>query len=181
MIDAKELGIRCIKFDCHNKSNEGLEKLIYDFQDLMYYYANKKLSLSAKNDIMKSIEKLGTKAKDIECDEKVEPRKQEFLANMRKIYKNVRNADIDSLTVEDTEYMIKLMNYSIALGIKAKNSGDKEILLKQLSDNKKTWEIYLKPFTLKPFGDKLNVYNFKKLQAEMLGVIGSSYGVEDVE
>lgn len=181
MIDAKELGIKCIKFDCHNKSNEVLENYICTFQDLMYYYANKKISLSAKNDILETIEKLGTSTNEIDCDEKVEPRKQEFLTNMRKIYKNVRNADIDSLTVEDTEYMIKLMNYSIALGIKAKNSGDNEKLMKQLSDNKKTWEIYLKPFTLKPFGDKLNVYNFKKLQAEMLGIIGRKYGFDDEE
>ena len=38
MIEAKEIGIKCIKFDCHNKSNQKLENYIYTFQDLMYFY-----------------------------------------------------------------------------------------------------------------------------------------------
>lgn len=94
MIEAKEIGIKCIKFDCHNKSNQKLENYIYTFQDLMYFYNGKQITIQAKEDILKTIEVIGSKVKDIECDEKVEPRKQEFLTNMGKIYKNVRNTSV---------------------------------------------------------------------------------------
>ena len=107
MIEAKEIGIKCIKFDCHNKSNQELENYIYTFQDLMYFYNGKQITIQAKEDILKTIETIGSKVKDIECDEKVEPRKQEFLTNMRKIYKNVRNTSVGQLKKEDVEKLGK--------------------------------------------------------------------------
>lgn len=177
MIDAKELGIKCIKFDCHNKSNEELENYIYTFQDLMYFYNGKQISIQAKEDILKTIETIGTGVNDIDCDEKVEPRKQEFLANMRKIYKSVRNSTVGQLKKEDVEYMQKLCNYSVALSIKAKQAGN-DAILKQLEANKKVWNIYIKPFMDGKFGVTLGVANFAKIQKELLQIIGKKYDFE---
>lgn len=178
MIEAKEIGIKCIKFDCHNKSNQELENYIYTFQDLMYFYNGKQITIQAKEDILKTIETIGSKVKDIECDEKVEPRKQEFLTNMRKIYKNVRNTSVGQLKKEDVEYMQKLCNYSVALSIKAKQGGN-DIILKQLEHNKKVWNIYIKPFMDGKFGVTLGVGNFCKIQKELLQLIGKKYDFDD--
>ena len=179
MIEAKEIGIKCIKFDCHNKSNQELENYIYTFQDIMYFYNGKQITIRAKEDILKAIESIGSKVKDIKCDEKVEPRKQEFLTNMRKIYKNVRDTSVGQLKKEDVEYMQKLCNYSVALSIKAKQSGEDNIILKQLENNKKVWNIYIKPFINEKFGVTLGFGNFCKIQKELLQLIGKKYDFDN--
>ena len=173
----REISIAPIKFENHNKSCDKLEELIYEFNDLMYFYCGKVITYDAKQDILKAIEVIGTKIKDIDCNEKAEPRRHELLTNMRQVYRSVREYDVKHLSKDDVEQMQKLVNYSVALSIKAKQAGN-DAILKQLEANKKVWNIYVNPFMKGKFGVTLGVSNLVKIQKELLQVIGKQFDLE---
>ena len=174
-----EILVTPVKFENH-RSNDALDEVIYELQDLLYFYATKEIVVYAKCDILDTIEKLANKAKEIECDDKVQLRKDELLTNMRKIYKSVRSYEVHPYKKEDVEIVQKLIQYLVAKSIKAK-SGNIEQMLKQMEENKKAYKIYVKPFLELKLGVMLHTGNFIKIQNELLQLLGKKYMLEDYD
>lgn len=171
-----EILVKPVKFENH-RSNDELDKIIYEFQDLLYFYATKEIVVYAKCDILDSIEKMANRVKDIECDDKVQPRKDELLTAMRKIYKSVRNYGVHPYKKEDVEIVQKLIQYLIAKSIKAK-AGTMDDIVKQMEENKKAYKVYIKPFLEAKLGVMLHTGNLIKIQKELLQIIGKRYDFE---
>ena len=174
MITGQDLQLQPIRFNNHNKSDEKLEALIFQANDILYFFSRKIISPKAKDYILTEFEQIGTQAKDLEDT----PRKTEFVTALRHHYKSVRNADITLNPVTDIEEYQKLVNYEIAKSIKAKSMTYEDIL-RQLDENKKVNDLYVKPFQIASGkGYKLFTDNFNKLQSELLGLLGKKYNFE---
>lgn len=173
MVTGIELQLECVKFKNHDKSNPVLEDLIYQMNDLLYMFNRKVISKAAKEYILTEIERIGTRANELEDS----PRKEEMILALRKNYKTIRNADIKAPSAEDREDYTKLINYCVAKSIKAKN-GTIDTIIKQMNENKLVWDLYVKPFMKAKTLTNLDISNFCKVEKELLQIIGKKYDFE---
>lgn len=172
-----EILVQPVKFENH-RSNDELDKIIYKVQDLLYFYATKEIVYTAKSDILLRLERYAKEVKAVECDEKVQPRKDELLTNMRKIFKSVRNYEVHPYKKEDVETVQKLIQYLIAKSIKAK-TGDMDTIVKQMEENRKAYKIYVKPYLDAKLGVTLYTGNIIKIQNELIQMVFKKYSLED--
>ena len=171
MITGLDLKLEPIRFQNHIKKDEKLEALIFQANDILYFFNRKIISPNAKDYILTEFEQIGTHAKDLEDT----PRKDEFMTALRHHYKSVRNAEITLNVVTDKEEYQKLIKYEVAKSIKAK-SGTYEDILRQLDENKKVMLLYIQPFQVASGkGYKLFTDNFCLLQKELLMLLGKKY------
>lgn len=171
MITGHDLKLEPIKFKDHRKTDDKLEALIFQANDILYFLSRKIISPKAKDYLLTNFEQIGKQANELEDT----TRKTEFLTALRHYYKVVRNAEIGFNPVTDIEEYQRLLKYEIAKSIKAK-SGTYEDILRQLDENKKVNELYIKPFQLMSGkGYKLFTENFTKVQKELLIILGKKY------
>lgn len=167
MITGQDLKIECVKFKNHNKGNQNLEELIYQMNDILYFFSRKIISKTARCYILKEFEHIGTKAKDIEDS----PRKEEMLTALRHYYKVVRNAEIGE---DDVEQITKLLAYAIAKSVKAKN--EKTDIEKQLTENRMIFDLYIKPIYNSEFSKNIpNIRTFCSIQKELQEMLVDKY------
>ena len=167
MITGQDLKLECVKYTNHNKSNQKLEDLIYQMNDIIYFFSRKVISKTARCYILKEFEFIGTKAKEIEDS----PRKEEMLTALRHYYKVIRNAEVGE---DNIEQYTKLLAYAIAKSIKAKK--DKYELEKQLAENRKIFDLYIKPI----YGTDIcksipNLRTFCSIQKELQEMLIDKY------
>lgn len=167
MITGQDLKIEPIKFKDHNKKDQKLEELIYQMNDILYFFSRKIISKTARCYILKEFEHIGTNAKELEDS----PRKEEMLTALRHYYKVIRSAEVGE---DNIEQYTKLLAYAIAKSIKAKN--DKYELEKQLAENRKIFDLYIKPI----YGTDIcknipNVKNFCSIQKELQEMLIDKY------
>lgn len=170
MVTGIELKLECVKFKNHDKSNQLLEELIYRMNDILYTFSRKIISKTAKSYILKEFETIGTKAKELEDS----PRKEEMLSALRHYYKVVRNAGIKAPCADDREEYMRLINYCIAKSIKAKKEST-DVMLKQMSENKLVWDLYIKPFMEAKTLTNLDIKNFCNVQRELKELATAKY------
>ena len=177
METGENLGIKCLKFDNH-QSCDSLDKLIYQFNDLMYFYTKKSISNIARQKLLEEIEAIGKETAELAFSKHgIEPRREEFIKKMRETYKAVRNYCVGPVKKEDKDDVQKLVNYCVSVSIKAKNGDDNEVL-KALSNNKKVYDIYVQPFCSAKLGVNLNLANYCKIQRELMDIIKNNYSFE---
>lgn len=168
------IGVMPIKFDNH-QSCDSLDKLIYQFNDLTYFYSKKPISYLAKQDLLSTIESIGKETAELAFSKHgIEPRREEFLKKMRETYKSLRNHPTGAIKKEDVDDVQKVINYCVSTSIKAKN-GTTADMLKQLEINKKCYDIYIQPFIQAKLGVSLVLKNFCGIQREMLDKIKEKY------
>ena len=168
-----DLKLECVKFKNHQKNDEKLEEMIYQTNDIIYFFSRKIISPKAKDYILSNFERIGRTVGELQDS----PRKNELLTSLRHYYKVVRNAEVNKPSEADKEHYIKLLNYCIAKSIKAKNCTVEEIM-KQLDENKLVFELYVSPY-IELYNEQASFVNFRTIQGELLRIIGNKFKLED--
>ncbi len=178
----EEIGVTPVKFKNHPTTKQ-LEDLIYELNDMLYFFSKRYINQYAQNYILRHLTDIGLYMKAIPekgCT-KWNARRDEALAQMRKIYKSVKSHICGS--DKDSEWLMeKMAKYNLSLFLKAKENYcgvqgiPEKMRINMLKDNLKLLQIYFQDFPYRVYGNIL-----AGMQKEILDSFTELYYIPKVE
>ena len=141
----KDYGIEPITGLKNHISNNEIDKVLYEINDMLYFFKNLYINSAARSYILSELTAKAKRLKEIELKPEAPQHKliEELLEKLRTLYRNT-----EQIPDKDDEYFNKLVNnmgkFRLAFYLKTKESGKltKELTIKYLYDNVLFCKIY---------------------------------------
>lgn len=133
----KTIGVSPIKLE-NKYSIKEIDEIVYEINDILYYFNNKYINSKAKDYIKEKVTVLGKKLNNTPTNGDRTQRKAELLDKMRNVYSALSKYIPD----DNQQQIVNMCKYQLAIYIKNKETMTEEDIFKLMKDNVLFTKIY---------------------------------------